>query len=157
MVFDRDTATVVGDGEVAFGVEFDLDEIGMSGYGFVHRVVDDLGKQMVQGAFVGSANIHARSAPDRLETFQNLDRRSIILVTTGRGPGLGRGRARRFRRGRSRLFVCGVFRFWRGCCHRRAICRKKIVGIVHIAVMPDVDCGNESAGVCQNPFFQSTM
>ena len=70
---DRDAAAVVGDGQEALGVEFDLDEGGMAGNGLVHRVVDDFGEQMVQRLFVGAADIHARTAANRLQTFENLD------------------------------------------------------------------------------------
>ena len=157
MVFHRNAAAVVGDGKIAVRIEFDLDEVGVSGHGFVHRVVDDFGEQVVEGALVGAANIHARPATHRFEAFQDLDGGGIIGVTTGGSARFGGFRPGCFRRCSGGLSRCRVFRFWRGCCSRGASCGKKIVGIVHIAVMPDVDWGNESAGVCQNPFFQSTV
>ncbi len=55
------------------GTKFDLDEIGMSGQRLVHRIVDDFGEQMMQRLLVGAADIHARTAANRLETFQHLD------------------------------------------------------------------------------------
>jgi hypothetical protein len=39
----------------------------------VHRVVDDLGRQVMQSRLVGAADIHARTAPDRLQPLENLD------------------------------------------------------------------------------------
>src|SRR5690606_37636306 len=70
---DRDAAAVVGDGEDAVGRKLDLDEGGVAGHRFVHRIVDDLGEEMVQRLFVGAANIHARPPPHRLQPLQYLD------------------------------------------------------------------------------------
>jgi hypothetical protein len=70
MVFHRDAAAIVGDGEIAIRIKLDFDEIGMSGDGFVHRVVDDFGEKVVQRALVGAADIHARAAPHRLEALR---------------------------------------------------------------------------------------
>ena len=73
MRVDGNAAAVVGDGEEAVGIQLDLDEIGVAGQRLVHRVVDHLGEEMVQRLLVGAADIHARPAPDRLQTLQHLD------------------------------------------------------------------------------------
>ena len=79
MVFDRNAAAVVGDGQEAFGVEMDLDEVGVAGHRLVHRVVDDFGEEVVQRLFVGAADIHARTHANRLEAFENADRGRVVV------------------------------------------------------------------------------
>src|SRR3546814_15561173 len=44
------------------------------------------GGEVVQRALVGAADIHAGAAADRLEPFQYLDRRGVV-ITGGRGRG----------------------------------------------------------------------
>ena len=70
---DRDAAAVVGDGHEAVGLELDLDPGGVAGDRLVHRIVDDLGEEVVQGLLVGAADIHAGPAADRLQPLQHLD------------------------------------------------------------------------------------
>ncbi len=45
----------------------------MAGDRLVHRVVEDLGRQVVQRMLVGAADIHAGAAPDRFQPLQDLD------------------------------------------------------------------------------------
>ena len=73
MRIDRDAAAVVADGDEVVRVQRHLDPARMAGDHLVHRIVDDLGRQMMQGAFVGAADIHARPLADRLQPFENLD------------------------------------------------------------------------------------
>ncbi|MEY9621952.1 hypothetical protein ABH982_005409 [Bradyrhizobium ottawaense] len=73
MRVDRDAAAVVGDGQEAVRGEFDADEGRMSRQRLVHRVVDDLGEQMMQRLLIGAADIHAGSAPHRFQAFEHLD------------------------------------------------------------------------------------
>ena len=87
MVLDRDAAAVVDDGEVAVGVEVDLDAARVPGDRLVHRVVDDLGEEVVERVGVGAADIHAGPAPDRLEAFQNLDVGGRVGVARRSVPG----------------------------------------------------------------------
>jgi hypothetical protein len=51
--------------------------------GFVHRIVQHFGNKVVQRAFVGAANIHARSAAHWLKPFEHLDRRAVISLARG--------------------------------------------------------------------------
>ncbi len=74
MVFHGNAAAVVGDGQEAFGVEMNLDEVGVAGNRFVHRVVDDFRKQVVKGFFIGAADIHAWAHAHRFEPFEHADR-----------------------------------------------------------------------------------
>ena len=106
MRFDRDAAAVVGDGQVAVGAEMHLDAVGVAGDRLVHRVVDDLGEEVVQRIGVGAADIHARAAPDRLQPLEDLDVGGGIDVGVRDVGGLGR----RFGGGAAggRLFVIGA-------------------------------------------------
>jgi hypothetical protein len=70
---DRDAAPVVADGDPVGGGELELDAGRVAGHRLVHRVVEHLGHEMVQGALVGAADVHARSAPDRLQALEHLD------------------------------------------------------------------------------------
>ena len=106
MRIDRDAAAIVGDREESVGTEFHLDEGGVARQRLVHRIVDDLGEQMMQRLFVGAADIHAGATAHRLQAFENLDvgggvaglgaagprrclRRSAILGFRGKRVGLG--------------------------------------------------------------------
>ena len=83
MRIDRNAAPVVAHGQnIAFG-QFDLDAAGMPRNRLVHRIVDYLGRQMMQRALVGAADIHARSPPDRLKPFKDLDVFGGIAAGTG--------------------------------------------------------------------------
>src|SRR6202007_1073291 len=53
--------------------ELDLDSGGMAGHRFVHRVVEDFRRQMVIGALIGAADIHARPPADRFQPLKDLD------------------------------------------------------------------------------------
>ena len=61
----------------------------MAGDRFVHTIVDNFGSEMVERAFVDAANIHPRSLANRLETFENLDCRGIIVTGFGLGWRVG--------------------------------------------------------------------
>ena len=54
-------------------MNYDLDEITITGHGLVNRVIHDLHKKMVQTVHVSIPNIHTRAKPYCLQTFQNLD------------------------------------------------------------------------------------
>ena len=97
MRIDRNAAAIVGHGEEAFGLEFDLDEARMPGQRLVHRVVDDFGEQMMQRLFVGAADIHAGAAADRLQALEHLDVGRGIAGLGAAGRGLGRGLCPYFR------------------------------------------------------------
>ena len=58
---------------ISSGHELDLDAVGMARDRFVHGVVEDFGRQVMQRAFVRAADIHAGPAADGLEAFQDLD------------------------------------------------------------------------------------
>jgi hypothetical protein len=90
MRVNRHAAAVVSDGDIAIGAEMHLDEGGVAGDGLVHRVVDHLREQMVERLLVGTADIHARPATDRLQALQHLD---VVggIVALGTAAPRGRG------------------------------------------------------------------
>ena len=109
---DRDAAAIVGDGQEAVGGELDVDEGGMAGHRLVHRIVDHLGKQMVQRLLVGAADIHAGPAAHRLQALQHLDVAGVVAFAAilDGGGALDRldqriGRPRRAARRRGRRLV----------------------------------------------------
>src|SRR3546814_17395917 len=67
---DGNAAAVVANGDVAVGGQLDFDAAGVAGDRLVHRVVQDLGDEMVQGAFVGAADIHAGAPAYGFEAFE---------------------------------------------------------------------------------------
>jgi len=70
---NRDAAAVIPDGGATGGVQFQLDPAGVAGHRLVHGIVQHLGHQMVKRAVVGPADIHAGTAADGLQAFQDLD------------------------------------------------------------------------------------
>jgi hypothetical protein len=81
MRIDRDAAAVVADGDGVVGVQLHLDAAGVAGHRLVHRVVEDLGHQMVQRAFVGAADIHAGPLADGLQPLQHLDGGGVVFLS----------------------------------------------------------------------------
>ena len=70
---DRDAASIIADRQRSIFQERDVDPACMPRDRFVHRVVENLGGQMMQCGLIGAADIHAGPAPDRFEPFENLD------------------------------------------------------------------------------------
>src|SRR5271166_527204 len=69
----RDAAAVVAHRQPVVRFQRHLDEAGVASHRLVHRVVQQLRRQMVQRGLVSATDIHAGAAPDRLQPFQNLD------------------------------------------------------------------------------------
>src|SRR5260221_5410869 len=72
MRVDRDAAAVIAHGEGVVDAELDLDAAGMAGDRLVHRIVDDLGGEMMEGTLVGAADIHAGAPAYRLQPLEYL-------------------------------------------------------------------------------------
>ena len=87
MRVDRDAAAVVDDGQAVAGLQRDLDAAGVAGDGLVHRIVDDLGGEVVERARVGAADVHAGTAADGLQPLEHLDRGGVVAFGCGRGGG----------------------------------------------------------------------
>ena len=73
MRIDRNSPAVVLDGARPVSREFDIDAICKARHGLVHRIVENLGKEMMQAMFIGAADIHGGAAAHGIEAFQNLD------------------------------------------------------------------------------------
>ena len=84
---DRDAAAVVEDGQAVARLQRDLDAAGVAGDRLVHRIVDDLGGEVVERARVGAADVHAGAAADGLQAFEDLDRGGVVAFGRGGGGG----------------------------------------------------------------------
>ena len=87
MLLDRNATPVVGDGQAVARLQRDLDAAGVASDRLVHGIIDDLGGEVMEGARIGAANVHAGPATDGLEAFENLDRGSVVAVGSRRGTG----------------------------------------------------------------------
>src|SRR6187200_570593 len=81
MRVDGDAAAVVTDSDPVAGAELYLDAGGVTRDRLVHRIVENLGDQVVETAFVRAPDIHAGAAANRLQPFQNLDIFGGVVVT----------------------------------------------------------------------------
>ncbi len=77
---DGNAAAIVGDGEIALGIIFHINPGGMARHGLVHGVVHDFGKEMVEGLFIGAADIHAGAAAHGLQPLQHLNVGGGVLL-----------------------------------------------------------------------------
>ena len=64
-------------------MEGHVDAVGVAGHGLVHGVIQNLADQMVEGALIRAADIHAGAAANGLKPFQNLDIRGAVRVFLG--------------------------------------------------------------------------
>ena len=80
MQVDRDAPAVVYHPHATVGEQGDLDPGGVPGHRLVDGVVHDLLDQVVQTALAGRADVHARPLADRVEAFQDRDRRRAVGV-----------------------------------------------------------------------------
>ncbi len=87
MRVDGDAAPVVPHGKPVAGLQRHVDGGGVAGDRLVHRVVEDFRGQVVERVLVRAADIHAGTAPHRLQPLEDLD----VLGRIGRfvPPDLG--------------------------------------------------------------------
>ena len=76
---DRHAAAVVDHRQITAVFERNLDECSVAGDGFIHRIVDHLGKEMMQRVGVGPSDIHARSPAHGLEPLKHFDRGGGVI------------------------------------------------------------------------------
>ena len=69
----RNAAPIIAHHQPIIGFQRDLNAVGMAGHGFIHRVINDLGRQMMQRVFIRAANIHAGATPDGLQPLQHFN------------------------------------------------------------------------------------
>src|SRR5699024_413557 len=65
------TAAVIFNALAAIFLDGDVDRARVAGQGLIHRDIHDLIDQVVVSTFRGGADIHARTYPNCLETFQD--------------------------------------------------------------------------------------
>ena len=121
MFINRNAAPVIRDREAIAFIKPHLNPRGMACHSLVHRVVEHFGSEVVERAFIGSADIHAGAAANRLKPFENFDGRGIVIAAGGGGIGEqvvwgGIGHSRSYRPARRRL-TSGACRF---CSARKA-------------------------------------
>src|SRR5271165_3765596 len=71
MRLDRNAPAVVTDRKDVPRVKFNLDPARVTANRLVHRVIEDLGSQVMQRRLVGAPDVHPRAATNRFEAFQN--------------------------------------------------------------------------------------
>ena len=78
VLVDGDASTVVDDLDAAIFLNRDLDVVGVAGQGLVDGVVDDLVHQVVQAAFAGGSDVHARALADGFQALEDGDVRCAV-------------------------------------------------------------------------------
>ena len=64
--------------DAAIFLDRDLDVVGVAGQGLVYGVVDDLVHQVVQAAFAGGSDVHARALADGFQALEDGDVRCAV-------------------------------------------------------------------------------
>jgi len=80
MRVDGNTATIVNDRQAITRRQCNFDTRCVPRNGLVHGVVEHFGSEVMIGALINAADIHAGAAADRLQTFKNLYRGSVIAA-----------------------------------------------------------------------------
>ena len=76
----RDSAAIVTDGAGTVRIEDHRHFLGKTGKRFVDGVIDDLVDHVMQaGTVVGIADIHPRALADGIQSFEHLDRFSVVI------------------------------------------------------------------------------
>jgi hypothetical protein len=107
---DRHASTVVDHGQITAVLKRDLDECGVARHGFVHRIVDDFGKEMMQRVGVRPSDIHAGSPAHGLQPLEHFDRGGGVVCFVRRsgahaGLAFDRHRFAALRRSRAEKIV----------------------------------------------------
>ena len=63
---DGNAAAIIAHDQGPVGFQPNLNELGVTGHGLVHGIIKHFGEQVVQGALICAANIHARPLAHRL-------------------------------------------------------------------------------------------
>ena len=79
---NRDASSVIGNADAVIGADGDFNMSCVSGESFVDTVVNRFIDQMMQTALTGVADIHARTFPNSLKTFQHGDFRGGVLTVS---------------------------------------------------------------------------
>ena len=101
MRIDRYAATIIANRQKAIRFQLNRDHGRVAGHRFVHRIIDDFGKEVVKRLFIRTTNIHARATTNGLKPLKHLDGRGVII-------GLRRGFTAGGGRGFAASLLCGV-------------------------------------------------
>ena len=85
MLANRHAAAIIPNCQPVAAFQMDIDPVGMAGHGLIHRIVQNLRRQMMQRALIRAADIHAGAVAYRLQPFQNFDIGGVISVGICRG------------------------------------------------------------------------
>ncbi len=80
MHIHRNAAAVVADGNGAIDMNGDVDDVAKAGQMFVDGIVQHLEDGMVQAAFIGVSDVHARSLAHGFQSLQFIDFGGIIFA-----------------------------------------------------------------------------
>ena len=78
VLVDGDASAVVDDFDAAVCLDGNLNVVRVAGQGLVDGVVDDLVDEVVQAAFAGRADVHARTLADGFQAFEDGDVRCAV-------------------------------------------------------------------------------
>ena len=78
VLVDGDASAVVDDFDAAVCLDGDLNVVRVAGQGLVDGVVDDLVDEVMQAAFAGRADVHARTLTDGFQAFEDGDVRCAV-------------------------------------------------------------------------------
>ena len=84
MHVDGNAASVVFDGDGVVVVDRDAHRVGVAGQRFIDRVVDDFRHEVVQPALGRRADVHAGTLANRLESLEDLNLSSVVLLVARR-------------------------------------------------------------------------
>ena len=73
MRIDRDATPIIAHGQPVALLDRDLDKAGVAGNGFVHRIVENFRRKVMQRRFVRAADIHGGALANGLQPFQHLN------------------------------------------------------------------------------------
>ena len=77
---DRESTAVIHDANGAVFAQGYINLCAETSERFVNGIVDNLIDQVMQAAYIGRADIHARTLPDSFEAFKNLDLIFSIII-----------------------------------------------------------------------------
>ena len=78
MFVDRDAAPIVTHPQSAVSQNRHFDVVANAGESFVDRIIDDLVDTMVKPSFTRRTDVHARTLTNRLESFEDCNRRGVV-------------------------------------------------------------------------------
>src|SRR6266436_3861563 len=82
MLFNRNTAPIVFDGNCTISMNSNTDSISIPCHHFVYTIIDNFVYEMVKSTLVCRSNVHTGTYAYGLQAFENLDILSAITIAT---------------------------------------------------------------------------